>query len=121
MNINDFILAGKLAGSGGGGGGGSSDFSTAKITIINNSGVSVGCTLIVAKYSEWNDTYMSYVVTFLENDNTPVEYDLILYKGNSQVYIDDVDPENLTLSGSIISDEDGGYYAQGDCSITISA
>lgn len=35
MNINDFILAGKLSGSGGGGGGGSSDFSTAEITIYN--------------------------------------------------------------------------------------
>ena len=39
MNINDFILAGKLLGSGGGGGGGggSSDFSTATISLSDYS------------------------------------------------------------------------------------
>ena len=114
MNINDFILAGKLTGSGGGGGGGSSDFSTAKLTMVNPQ-----------EYPFTVDNYFGF--PFIEDNAVQcyysdtveplqsIEFDIVLYKGTAIGMCFTV--ADFTFSGNI-SEDDGVLTITGDCTIT---
>lgn len=109
------------------GGGGSSDFSTAKMTVINNkTGTTVddvqchSCPVVLVKYNELNGG-------FSVEANSQSVIDVILYKGHAHIYEMvthvpndipvDLDTE-VSLSGGAVLDD--GIDITGDCTITIS-
>lgn len=98
-------------------GGGSSDFSTAQVTITNNTSAQLninGAFAIEAgdeipAYS-WHDAFYELNETRTEN--------FVLYKGVGGIEITGlVEP---SISGNIESVGDGVYLVTGDCTITIS-
>lgn len=123
MNINDFILAGKLAGSGGGGGG-SSDFSTAEITLKASTIVGVDppqeiYTNIPVIY---NGSFEPLYLPFTEGTKITIP----LYKGSTAYYasrfIDNIADDNGVpdISGDIeFIETDLGYLfvITGNCEL----
>lgn len=116
----------------GGGGGGSSDFSTAQVTIDNQSGTNVygnvyGQLTDVSSYCGLSPNTLPTVVNSVESEfggNTSYDYTVVLYRGHTIVgiFIHDV----VTVSGSatkLYDSEDGGTIIEvtGDCTITITA
>lgn len=79
-DLFDVVVARKL--SGGGGGGGSSDFSTATVTFINNSGSE---TMIYAPVCYSGDEYYgnSAAYTVFSDGQNDTVADIILYKGEA--------------------------------------
>ena len=112
MNITDILFAKSL--SGGGGGGGDSDFSTAKLTIVNTS-EDDGLTL---------DNYFGF--PFIDDNSVQcyptdtlaplqsIEFNIVLYKGTA---IGGAFGSGFTFSGNI-SEDDGVLTITGDCTIT---
>ena len=108
------------------GGGGSSDFSTAKMTVINNK----------IRTIQVNDCPVASVDDemlfggFSVDGNSQLVFDVIIYKGYAYIIemvtnIPDNIPVDLetevSLSGSAVYDDSEGYIAiSGDCTITIS-
>lgn len=111
MNINDFILAGKLTGSGGGGGG---DFSTAMVTISNASGHTINSAI------PYIDPDFNDIETWLLVDNdSVVGYTIPLYKERATLYFE-LNTESIALTGDITADDDGYIIVTGNGTITIS-
>lgn len=112
MNINDFILAGKLAG---GGGGGDSDFSTATLTVTFN--VAGFAVYVPNLFQEDDDIWYDTIVV------DSGEYSSVLYKGNAIAFVVDRTgtgrEPTITVSGNAEAD-DKTVYITGDCTITIS-
>lgn len=130
MELFDLVVAQTLNGSGGGGGG-SSDFSTATVTLVNQSNESVACSV----YSSFGD--MSYSWGFPPNtlpdyvseiypeiapsSNEAVE--LVLYKGHSLITFDNGLSVEITGNIEYLTDESGSalYDVTGDGTITVTA
>ena len=115
MDLYDIAVARKLSG-GSGGGGGSSDFSTAEVTVVNETRSSQQCKMPVL--DEAYEEYPAYAWAMSAID---AEYEgtciVPLYKGKALVVIDS---ENVSTSGSIVDDGGGYYYITGNGTITIS-
>lgn len=114
MKIFDMLLANAMMGEGGGGGGGSSDFSTANVTVINNTYERS----IFAPYSMDRDGY-SWAGSEAFAEAGTSTFSAILYKGQCLAYIN-LAGITVSISGDIADDGDGYYYITGDCTITIS-
>ena len=109
-DLFDIAVARKL--SGGGGGGGSSDFSTATMTVNVSSGLSP-VFLFAYIYDEMNDVE-AYYGNLTEGTHS---FTIPLYKGSAYV---GNELHNVSVSGAIELDGDGGAIVTGDCTITIS-
>lgn len=109
MKIYDMLLANAMMGEGGGGGGGSSDFSTAQVTVTNDSYSPFSMsTIIVVPELGLEGTYPT-------TDNLSSPFTIILYKGKAYIALNNVS----STSGNITQDADTGLYViTGDCSIT---
>lgn len=97
-----------------GGGGGSSDFSTAEVTVINTSAEYASTlkgSIVVDVGSEFGTTYEMDIAT-----SQTKTANVIMYKGNSIVYISDVE----STSGAIQSIDGKRFLITGNCTITIS-
>lgn len=97
-------------------GGGSSDFSTATVTSINNTGAALRCVMPLA-FDDVGDWSSSSGQAYFDIGTTTTT--AILYKGKCNIYM----PSNeytITISGNIEDDSDGYYIITGDCTITIS-
>lgn len=97
-----------------GGGGGSSDFSTAEVTVINTSAEYASTlkgSIVVDVGSEFGTTYEMDIAT-----SQTKTANVIMYKGNSIVYISDVE----STSGAIQSIDGKRFLITGDGTITIS-
>ena len=112
MNLYDIAIARKL--SGGGGGGGSSDFSTAEVTITNNSADYVELDLCYGYNDVVRGNTVEAGVELDENDSITV--DAILYKGNFGTIAPML---NIVCTGGATYN-DGVLKITGDCTITIS-
>ena len=134
MNINDFILAGKLTGSGGGGGGGggSSDFSIAEITVnsVFNDPEHIWylASLLVRDESVsslfWLDAddvptygfYIGYEMT----ENSPSKIYALMYKGEGKLQL--VDGADVSVSGNAEYDSDTHWITfTGDFTLNVTA
>lgn len=96
------------------GGGGSSDFSTAQVTIVDNtSGRNLNIPYIV-------DTPPSAIVSMLgtQGGGETIVRNVPLYKGNLGVVFDPA--LTITTSGDIQLFVETTYLITGDCTITIS-
>lgn len=96
------------------GGGGSSDFSTAEVTIINNSADNI--TIWGAVCLEEEANYSCEV-----ESNATETFEMILYKNIAAIMTvnDDTEPIEGVATGDISGDS-GAYTVTGDCTITIS-
>ena len=115
----------KYTGSEGGGGGGSSDFSTAEVNIINDTGSAVDisdCPQVV------DDEYMSGGISI--DANTEATLSLILYKGHAFITAiaiggtPMVGGTGITVTGDIVNESDEyEVYIEisGDGTITITS
>lgn len=115
MSIFDNLLATAMMG-GGGGGGGSSDFSTAEVTITNNSSQEfIHAYIPVAVDADGFSNSQGEV--FIEAETAT--YSVILYKGVSLIYIPN-GGVSIATTGNIEDDGGGYFYVTGNCTITIS-
>lgn len=96
----------------GGGGGGSSDFSTAEVTVINNTNapVKVNAPLVIV-----NGEYKFSDFSTLVEPGTVI-LNVVLYFGEGTSFVDE---GNVSVSGDAELDE-GYIIITGDCTITIS-
>lgn len=111
-DLFDIVVARKL--SGGGGGGGSSDFSTATVTVVNQSDedrlVASDCPRILSE--DFIETIFSVVIV---PPSTTSVFIVPLYKG--KCLWGGITPD--ATSGNISYDENLHYYViTGDCTIT---
>lgn len=124
-DLFDVVVARKL--SGGGGGGGSSDFSTAEITFVNDTGGYLDEQYFdgapgIDDGEEWCGITGSLYMPSM-NVDTSVQATIPLYKNSYWT-----DKEHITPSGKVISgtsgnitiDEYNSVHITGDCTITIS-
>lgn len=117
-DLFDIYVAKKLSG---GGGGGSSDFSTAEVTIVNNTA------------GTFNTAYMPYAMAADAEQGNPdismptflggipigtSSYNAILYKGSC--YLEYMESASVEITGSATKLFDGALVITGDCTITIS-
>ena len=113
MNLYDIAVARKLSG----GGGGSSDFSTAEVTVINESAIGVALGVINIQ----NDALDEVGIVATSGETS--QGTCVLYKGESNIGVlvtwDGTPVENYVVSGSII-DNDGLFTITGNGTITIS-
>lgn len=118
--IEDFLsIAGyEDPAGGGGGGGGDSDFSTAALTIVNDTAVTIHNTWFVPQaFDGEEDDSTSGIFIYAEDGSSP--HTVILYKGKAQAYFPS-DGYLITTSGDIEDDGDGYYIITGDCTVTVS-
>ena len=103
-----------------GGGGGSSDFSTAEVTIVNNS--SSVFDFIMATKINGDEMGLTFGMLSHEMIGTGMTTDVILYKGTAGMFIQKPLGVALTvaISGNIQDSGDGNYIITGGCTITIS-
>lgn len=103
------------------GGGGSSDFSTAEVTVINNSaeGYNIDTPLVDTEEESM------YTGQFISSGKTKV-LNVIQYKGfnmtsilDTTEYADPVPENNVSMSGGV-SYDGSTFTVTGDCTITIS-
>ena len=114
MNINDFILAGKLAGSGGGGGGGGAN--TANITFRNSSSATID---VIGAFNTIGGASEGITRLF---PNEPYAQSVFMSQNGADLYINSTQiPQNysVTVSGDITDDGDGYYVVTGDGEIEI--
>ena len=104
------------------GGGGSSDFSTAEVTVINDSANGYN---ISTPFINTEDEELVYTGTFISSSSTMV-LNVILYKGSNMTvitdtteYADPVPENNVSMSGDV-SYDGSSFMVTGDCTITIS-
>lgn len=110
-DLFDIVTARKLSG---GGGGGSSDFSTAEVTITNNSADYIELDLCYGYNDVVRGNTVEAGVKLDENDSITV--DAILYKGNFGTIAPML---NITCTGGATYNN-GVLKITGDCTITIS-
>ena len=98
-----------------GSGGGSSDFSTATVTVVNNSGMPVAFVSPLIKEDEGEEIFDTSAPIF----NGELTLGIVLYKGTSaeDIYIDS-QSDNITVTGNATY-EDQSLVITGDCTITI--
>ena len=97
----------------GSGGGGSSDFSTAEVTIVNNTGDGTSFDGAIIKNGNIN------INTRLDEGTNILT--LVLYKGVSYCGTYDIDMSTAVITGDAeYTSEDNCYIITGDCTITIS-
>lgn len=114
MEYFDNLLGEQLT-DGGGSGGGSSDFSTAEVSVENNTGE-----LIDGRYVSVVDTPISTVRPMNAlSFNSSRTYIVPLYKGSCNWVFDGT--ANVSVSGDIEwNSENRTAFITGDCTITIS-
>lgn len=104
MKIYDMLLANAMMGEGGGGGGG--DFSTAEVTIINDTASEVtidNCPIV-------DEGELSGGIVLSANTESTIT--LILYKGHTYIYAISVggtpmeDGTGITVTGDIVNESD---------------
>lgn len=96
--------------------GGSSDFSTAQVTVINNTSSDVMCFAAMTLVTPIPAIPPTAAAHFMVNINDTVTETVILYMGNSAMEFE----TSGTLSGSGDVEIDGlNAYVTGDCTITI--
>ena len=98
-----------------GGGGGDSDFTTATMTITNNSMTDVR-PLMPFVIDE--DGFESSAAQGYAEMSTVTTFRVILYKGTALICITELGV-SISTTGNIEDDGDGYYYVTGDCTITI--
>ena len=110
-NSNVNVVKGMLNAEGGGG---SSDFSTATMTVVNNSdgSLSVECPFII----DMGEFEIPLAIISVDPHDTSV-WDIILYKGKTGAV---TVTSGVTVSGNITDMGEGSYLVTGDCTITIS-
>lgn len=114
MDLFDIAVAKKLSG-GGGGGGGSSDFSTAQVTVINETNQSVGMQIAYAMDVEGFASFSAGETSFEPSATTALE--AILYKGKSYAT---VGIGTISATGNAETLAEREALITGDCTITIS-
>lgn len=106
----------------GGGGGGSGDFSTAEVTIINNTS-DMGINFLMPTFMETPFISSSYLSEPIFAHQTVVA-SVILYKNKGGIAVRNYDryetKPNFAVTGSIEYIGDGEFDITGDCTITIS-
>lgn len=110
MNLHDVIFASKLFGDDGGDSGdaGDSDFSTAEVTIQNQTRQGMYCAI---------PTIQDGILTTVEYllDGVELNSPIVLYNGTALIYIDS---QNIIVTGDIVNNS--GYLTiTGNGSITI--
>lgn len=100
-----------------GGGGGSSDFSTAQVTVVNNTNDNVLCYAPVILESPAPIIPSSALGYFSVSENSSTAETLIMYKGEGDMTIET--EASLSGSGDVEIDSNNAYIT-GDCTITIS-
>ena len=126
MNINDFILAGKLTGSGGGGGGGGGDFTIADVKIVISS-IEEGAGIAFSLPRIENDEVVYYDLSLTSGSH---DYEAVLYKNNMglDILVTSSTPPapaiHIEVSGDAEVDDNDTYnpyvIVSGDCVLTIS-
>lgn len=111
MDLFDVVVAKKLSG---GGGGGSNDFSTAEVTVVNNSVNEVELPIIYVGSTPMGDVLLSSVAYIDAQDTQTIN--AVLYNNNAFV---DVYGLNVSVSGNASIGNDA-VIITGDCTITIS-
>jgi len=112
MSIFEMLLANAMGESGGGGGGGSSDFSTATVTITNES--ENGYTIVCP------NLYDGEMYSDITDGDLPGDFEIVLYKGQCKLQIYGYDEVTLTATGNIEVGYGGFALITGDGTITIS-
>lgn len=102
------------------GGGGSSDFSTATITVINNSKDfnSISGAFLISGDDEHGVPPMSYSVFNIQSSDTSVDANVIMYKGTAFIQMDQAG--KMVIDGKITM-RGNGFVVTGDGTITIPA
>ena len=119
MNLYDIAIARKL--SGGGGGGGSSDFTTATVTIANNTNKIIICYCPSLFEVDEYDTGFPALIANAEQDAYSMSSEIFsapLYKGSCLLRFDD--EVTATITGSATQMNSMEIIVTGDCTITIS-
>lgn len=101
------------------GGGGESDFSTARVAILNASGKLVTFSPFARILGDEIDASPYNVMSV----STPQDCYAVLYRGQTYIAFDTEPPttENIATEGGVEYDEsDGTFIVTGDCTITIS-
>jgi hypothetical protein len=113
MKLSDMLFANAMMGEGGGGGSGG-DFSTASVTISNDTE-----SLVMVSLPAYDDNYnFAFGQRGLEGGES-VDFNTVLYKGKALVIIDSYDLLSVEVTGDI-EDDDGDIFVTGDGTITIS-
>lgn len=105
------------------GGGGSSDFSTAKLRIINNGYGGEPSFFAPNYYVDDGDSYITYKATIPDLETSMLEYNIVIFKdGYTNIGLDNQYSGGATfsISGDIVDDDEGYFIITGDCTITIS-
>lgn len=113
MEVSDILLMTAFSGNGSGGGGGSSDFSTAEVTIINNTideSVQIYNLIIIEDGGLTSGTNVGIGETRTRT--------VVLYQDSpTNGYYEG---ENTVAVSGAIEYDDGDFYVTGDGTITIS-
>lgn len=120
-NLN--TLLGEQLLDGEGGGGGSSDFSTAEVTINNESGTTIPAIYIqnVIEENALGAESPSGVINAVYNIGSTASIRVPLYKGGALWQIgDELLDYEISVSGSATKVSSAIYHITGDCTITIS-
>ena len=113
MKIYDMLLANAMMGEGGGGGGGSSDFSTAEVTIINNTGDVFDYLIPVVIEEEG----ASLIVPSVYSEDGE-SFTVALYKGSAWGSVSQTGVTK-SFTGDIVADG-SGFIITGNGTITLS-
>lgn len=97
-------------------GGGSSDFTTAEVTIVNNTGGSINVTLATVRFFSDVDGFSAGSVSIPKSGGECIA---ILYKGTGSAYFGE-SVYTITVSGNAIVDGPNVVIITGDCTITVS-
>lgn len=104
------------------GGGGSSDFSTAQVTVVNNSQSDAFNFVMCVTMTNEGVSATTGLVLGTPVGETEV-FNVVLYKGNAHIQFEASDEEPsvvITTSGNISDLGGDNYMVTGDCTITIS-
>ena len=113
MNYFDLAVAKKLAG-GSGGGGGSSDFSTATVTLVDNT--QSGGNIFIPFVIEGDISLAVGQIATQGGDTRTIQ--AIMYKEKSSATV--TFGSNISVTGNIQDFGEGNYLITGDGTITIS-
>ena len=110
-NVTDYAVADVNVS----GGGGSSDFSTAEVTITNNTNINPLIT--IPSTNEYEGMKYCAGGFYPPMDNTPYTINAIIYGERTYIDLSPFSSYDIITSGDIVH-EDDSYYITGDCSIT---
>lgn len=101
------------------GGGGSSDFSTAQVTVVNNSQSDAFNFIMAVTMTNGGISATTGLALGTPVGETEV-FNVALYKGNAHIQFESDEHLVITTSGNISDLGGGNYMVTGDCTITIS-